>query len=214
VTELRALALLFDSDGVLVDSDGAVEDAWSRWSRHWGLDPAEVTSQVHGTPSRQTVARLVAEADRDDALRMIDQLELELADEVRALPGAIELLSSLVPGSWTIVTSGTGPLARARLVAAGIPLPDVLVTADDVSRGKPDPEPYLAAAAGLGRAPHECLVFEDAAAGIASARAAGVRHVVGVGRRNDAIDAFVPDLRSVTVEGGIVRLSGWCPSAG
>ena len=205
--ELPAEGLLFDSDGVLVDSDDAVETAWGQWSRHWGLDPAEVTAQVHGAPSRQTVVRLIAEADRPQALRMIDRLELELVDGARALPGAADLLASLQPGTWAIVTSGVGRLARARLAAAGIPLPPVVVTADDVSAGKPDPEPYLAAAAGLGRDPGGCLVFEDALAGVTSARAAGVGYVVGVRRRNDGIDAFVPDLRSVTVESGTVRLA-------
>jgi sugar-phosphatase len=207
VTVLHAEALLFDSDGVLVDSDASVEEAWSTWARHWDLDPDEVVPQVHGTPSRRTVARLIAGPHRDEALAMVDRLELEMADDVQALPGAVELLSSLVPGTWTIVTSGTGALARARLLAAGIPVPDVLVTADDVTHGKPDPEPYLTAAARLGRAPGVCVVFEDAEAGVAAARAAGVRHVVGVTRRHADVDAYVPDLRSVTVDGSTVRLS-------
>ena len=150
---LHAEGLLFDSDGVLVDSDSSVEEAWSAWARHWDLDPDEVVAQVHGTPSRRTVARLIAEPHREEALAMVDRLELERADGVRALPGAVELLASLVPGTWSVVTSGTGPLARARLLAAGIPLPEVLVTADDVTHGKPDPEPYRTAAGRLGRAP-------------------------------------------------------------
>jgi len=207
VTVLRAEGLLFDSDGVLVDSDASVEEAWTTWARHWDLDPDEVVPQVHGTPSRRTVARLIAEPHQAEALAMVDRLELESADAVRALPGAVELLASLVPGTWCVVTSGTGPLARARLLAAGIPLPDVLVTADDVTRGKPDPEPYRTAADRLGRAPGACLVFEDAAPGVTAARAAGVRHVVGVTRRHLEVDAYVPDLRSVTVDGQTVRLS-------
>jgi mannitol-1-/sugar-/sorbitol-6-phosphatase len=207
VTVLHAEGLLFDSDGVLVDSDSSVEEAWTTWARHWDLDPEEVVAQVHGTPSRRTVARLIAEPHREEALVMVDRLELESADAVRALPGAVELLASLVPGTWSVVTSGTGPLARARLRAAGIPLPEVLVTADDVTRGKPDPEPYRTAAGRLGRAPGVCLVFEDAAPGVAAARAAGVRHVVGVTRRHLEVDAYVPDLRSVTVDGRTVRLT-------
>jgi sugar-phosphatase len=207
VTVLHAEAFLFDSDGVLVDSDSAVEQAWSQWAERWGLDPAEVVPQVHGTPSRQTVARLVADQHRDRALRMIDDLELELAAAVRPLPGATELLGSLSPGTWAIVTSGTGPLARARFVAAGIPLPQVLVTADDVRMGKPAPEPYLVAASGLGRPPGDCLVFEAAVAGVRAARAAEVRHVVGVTRRQVGVDAFVADLRAVRIDGTTVRLN-------
>jgi len=206
VTVLRAEAFLFDSDGVLVDSDAAVEQAWTTWSEQWGLDPADVVPQVHGTPSRQTVGRLVAAPNRDQALQMIDDLELELAEAVRPLPGAVDLLGSLAPGTWAIVTSGTGRLARARFRAAGIPLPEVLVTADDVRMGKPAPEPYLVAASGLGRRPGDCLVFEDAEAGVRAARAAGVRHVVGVTRRQEDVDAFVGDLRSVRIEGTTVAL--------
>ena len=205
MTELSAPALLFDSDGVLVDSDAAVVAAWSAWSERWGLDPAVVVPQVHGTPSRRTVARLIAEPHRAEALAMIDQMELAQADLVAAMPGALNLLDSLAAGTWCIVTSGTGSLARARLAAAGLALPPVLVTADDVARGKPDPEPYLTAARLLGEPPGRCLVFEDSPAGVSAARAAGVGHVVGVANPNPEVDAFVPDLRWVSVEGSVVR---------
>jgi sugar-phosphatase len=207
VTVLDAEAFLFDSDGVLVDSDHTVEQAWGAWSTSYDLDPDEVVLLAHGTPSRQTVDRLIAEPHRAEALAMIDRLELELADEVRALPGAVELLSALPAGTWTIVTSGTTLLAEARLRAAGLPVPAALVTADDVARGKPHPEPYLTGAAHLRRPVGVCAVFEDASAGVAAARAAGVREVVGVTRHNEGVDFFVPDLRSVSVEGGAVRVA-------
>lgn len=197
MTRYSAAALLFDSDGVLVDSEASVVEAWTAWSRHWDLDPDEVVPQVHGTPSRRTVARLIPEGHRHEALVMVDRLELELAERVRPLPGAVALLSALVPGTWAIVTSATGPLARARLAATRMPAPTVLVTADDVARGKPAPEPYQKAAGLLGRDPRACLVFEDSPAGVAAARAAQVRHVVGVTRPHPDVDAFVPDLRSV-----------------
>ena len=203
---LRADAFLFDSDGVLVDSDDSVEEAWATWARSWDLEPDDVVPQAHGTPSRQTVARFIAEPHREEALAMIDRLELELADTVRAMPGAVELLSALPPETWTIVTSGTGSLARARLRAADIPPTAALVTADDVVRGKPDPEPYVVAAALLDRPAGACAVFEDSAAGVESARAAGVLDVVGVRRLNPGIDFLVPDLRAVTVEGRSLRL--------
>ena len=204
---LRADALLFDNDGVLVDSFASVDDAWTTWCHHWDLDPDEILPQVHGRPSGQTVSRLITESRRDEALQMIDRLELDTADEVRALPGAVDLLESLVPGTWAIVTSGTDLLARARLRAAGIPLPDVVITADDVSHGKPDPEPYVTGATRLGRAPAHCLVFEDAPAGVQAARAAGVRHVVGVTNRHPGTDAFATDLRAVAVHADEVRIS-------
>ncbi|CUR59412.1 putative phosphatase [metagenome] len=208
MSELWADALLFDSDGVLVDSDAAVLDAWDAWAVHWDLDPAVVGPLVHGTPSRQTISRFIDPLHQAEALTMIDRMELETISQVQALPGAVELLSGLAPGSWAIVTSGTSPLALGRLRAAGVPVPAVVVTADDVPRGKPHPEPYLLAASSLGTPPGRCLVFEDAPAGIASARAARVGHVVGVNRRNDGVDAFVEDLRSVSVSGALVRLAG------
>jgi len=201
---LYATGLLFDSDGVLVDSDAAVQAAWSAWATRWGLDPEVVVPQVHGTPSRQTVARLIPAPHRSEALAMIDRIELEHATEVSAMPGALELLRTLAPGTWAIVTSGTASLARARLGTVGLPQPAALVTADDVTLGKPHAEPYLTAARLLGRPPGDCLVFEDSAVGIAAARAAGVGHVVGVGKQNPHTDAFVRDLRSVVVAGTTV----------
>lgn len=205
---VHAEAFLFDSDGVLVDSDAAVVSVWGSWAAHWGLDPDEVVPQVHGTPSRRTVARFVPEAHRAEALAMVDAAELALADTAVALPGAVDLLVSLPAMAWAIVTSGTGTLARARLAAAGIPAPAVLVTADDVRRGKPDPEPYLTAAAGLGRPVGSSVVFEDAAAGVASARAAGVRHVIAVGTHVDGVDGYATDLRQVRIADGTVTVAG------
>jgi sugar-phosphatase len=212
VTVLDAEAFLFDSDGVLVDSDHSVEQAWGAWSTRFELDPDEVVRLAHGTPSRQTVSRLVAEPHREEAQAMIDRLELELADEVRALPGAVELLSAMPPATWAVVTSGNTLLARARLRAAGIPEPVALVTADDVTRGKPDPEPYLLGAARLRRPAGACVVFEDSSAGVAAARAAGVREVVGVTRHNPGVDVFVADLRSVVVDGRRLRVSAGGPA--
>ncbi len=205
MTVLPATTYLFDSDGVLVDSDAAVEEVWHAWALAWDLDPATVVPEVHGTPSRLTVARFVPEAHRDEALAMVDRLEVERADTVTALPGAVDLLASLQPGTWAVVTSGTGPLARTRLAAAGI-APPVLVTADDVEHGKPAPDPYLAAAARLGSAPDACVVFEDSEPGVRAARAAEVAHVVGVTRRQEGVDAFAPDLRSIRIADGTVTV--------
>ncbi|MFN8193814.1 MAG: HAD-IA family hydrolase [Nocardioidaceae bacterium] len=205
-TRLAADALLFDNDGVLVDSGEAVERAWLRVASTYGLDADALMSQVHGRPSRATIDEFVDPPRRAEALALVDRLELEWGDLVRPIPGAVDCVSSLPAGRWAIVTSGTTALSTTRLRAAGVPVPPTLVTADDVRRGKPHPDPYLAAAAGLGVAPGRCVVFEDAAAGVAAARAAGVRWVVGVGPAASEleVDAAVADLRPVRFDGAAV----------
>ncbi|HEY2299057.1 MAG TPA: HAD-IA family hydrolase [Jatrophihabitans sp.] len=188
--------MLFDCDGVLVDSDASVLSAWTRWAVEFGLDPDQVTAQVHGRRSADTIAALLPPDKQVEATERIDRFEVEDAATVRAIPGAGELLRT-VP-RWAVVTSGRRDLARARLAAAGLPVPCVLVTAGDVARGKPDPEGYLAAAAGLGVHPGRTVVLEDAAAGIRAARAAGVSAVLAVGDRPELDgDARVPDLTRV-----------------
>lgn len=203
-TVLRCAAVLFDCDGVLVDSDAVVHRSWTRWAVRLGLDPDVVTAAVHGRRAADTVAHFIEPEGRVAALQLIDRLEIEDAAEVTAIPGAVELLAAIPAGRWATVTSGSSPLVHARLAAAGLPVPEVLVTADDVSRGKPDPEGYLAAARLLGVPADRCLVVEDASAGMAAARAAGVRHVLAVGDRDlgDQVpDARVPDLRAVRWSG-------------
>ena len=204
--QLTAPGLLFDSDGVLVDSDTAVVTAWTQLAERYGLDTPAVIERVHGRPARQTIADFLAEEHREEALALINHLELTAMEGVRAMPGAVECVSGLDPARWAVVTSGFGELARARLAAAGIPVPPVVVTADDIERGKPHPDPYVVAAERLGRRPSECVVFEDAVAGVEAARAAGVRHVVGIGRDTDRldVDVHVPDLRSVRIAGDTI----------
>lgn len=204
MTFLRCEAVLFDCDGVLVDSDASVFCAWTRWAVELGLDPDDVTAQVHGRRSADTIAALLPQEQRPDATARIDRYEVEDAGAVRAIPGAGDLVRA-VP-AWAVVTSGRRELALARLEAAGLPVPSVLVTADDVTRGKPDPEGYLAAAAGLGVHPARTVVLEDAAAGIRAARAAGVSAVLAVGDRDDLVgDARVPDLTRVRwTKGGLL----------
>jgi sugar-phosphatase len=180
--ELPCRAILFDCDGVLVDSDAVVLRSWARWARRWGLDPDEVTAQVHGRRSADTVAAFIDSADRPRALADIDRYELEDAADVTAVPGAGDLVRALPDGAWAVVTSGIRALATARLTAAGLPVPAVSVCAEDVPAGKPDPAGYLLAAAGLGLPAAECVVLEDSPAGIAAGRAAGAA-VVGVGER-------------------------------
>lgn len=199
--------LLFDCDGVLVDSDATVEVSWTRWAHRWELDPTSVTAMVHGRRSADTVALLIDPADRGRALADIDRFEVEDAASVIAVPGAAELLSALPAEAWAVVTSGRRELATARLAAAGLPVPRVLVTADDVPRGKPDPAGYLAAAEALGVPPTACVVLEDSGAGIAAGRAAGAA-VVGVGERSLAGDVpvVVRDLRGLRWDGAALQL--------
>ena len=206
MTSFPCQAVLFDCDGVLVDSDGPVIAAWSQWAVDLGLDPVQVVSVVHGRRAADTVAMLVPGVGQADALALINRYELEAAHHVEAIPGARALTQTVPAQRWAVVTSGTTTLARARLVAAGIPDPRVLITADDVERGKPEPDGYLAAARLLGVAPGTCAVLEDAAAGIAAARAAGVAYVIGVGDRGleGLADALVPDLTCVSwVDGAL-----------
>ena len=177
-----ARGLLFDADGVLVDSDASVERAWIRWAHRWDHDPALVLADI-------------------------DRYELEDVGSVTACPGAAELLASLPARGWAVVTSGKRQLATARLVAAGLPVPTVLVPADEVPRGKPDPAGYLQGAAGLGLSAADCVVLEDSPAGVAAGAAAGAV-VVGVSERALASEApvVVRDLRGLTWDGAALRI--------
>ena len=165
-------AVLFDLDGTLVDSTPAVERSWRGWADQYGLAPG-AWRMAHGVPARQVLGSLVAAAELDHQLAVLEQLEIADVDGVVALPGAVAALAALPAGRAAVVTSGTRPLAHARIRHTGLPAPDVVVTASDVSVGKPHPEPYLLAARRLGADPRRCLVVEDAPAGITSARAAG-----------------------------------------
>jgi mannitol-1-/sugar-/sorbitol-6-phosphatase len=160
-------------DGILISSLGSVERSWTKWATMRGLDPKAVLSMIHGRRSIESVARLRPDLDAESENAVIEQLEIEDKDGIEALPGALALLQSLPADRWTVVTSATEPLARVRLSAAGIQVPDRIVTAESVSRGKPDPAPYVAGAAVLGLPPAECVVFEDAASGARAGRAAG-----------------------------------------
>jgi len=172
---IRCCALLFDLDGVLIDSTPAVARVWSRWAAEHGFDPEFVVRQAHGRPSRTTIRELLPTGDTDREDREVERREMEDLDGVVLLPGARELLNTLPPERWTIATSCTRPLAEVRLRAAGLPIPKAMVTSSDVKIGKPDPEPYLLAAAKLGWAASDCIVVEDASAGVHAGKAAGAR---------------------------------------
>ena len=173
--QIRCRALLFDMDGVLVDSTPAVTRVWTTWAKRYGLDPAEVVRQAHGRPSIATIRELLPSADHRVEDQAIEKAEIEDIEDVIALPGTIQLLSALPDDRFAVVTSATRALALVRLRAAGFAIPKHLVTSNDIQRGKPDPEPYIIGAQILGLSPADCIVIEDAPAGIQSGKAAGSR---------------------------------------
>jgi sugar-phosphatase len=168
-------AIFFDMDGVLIHSAPAVERVWRAWATAHGLDPARVVEQAHGRRSIETIRAVAPAMDAERENIVVEQMEIDDKDGVTPLPGAAALLDKLPADRFAIVTSATRPLAVARLGYAGLPVPRHMITADDVVNGKPSPEPYLKGAALLGFAAKDCLVFEDAPAGVASARTAGAQ---------------------------------------
>lgn len=200
---IPADGLLFDCDGVLVDSDDAAAQAWNSWAADYAPGFNFARDITHGRPAGDTVAELVPPRDVARATQALMDLEIDTAPMVRALPGAAELLHSLPKGSWTVVTSAVRAVARARLGAAGLPCPVDIVTAQDVHRGKPAPDPYRIGAERLGIAPVCGVVFEDAEAGVRSALAAGIGLTIGVGERGLGTQArlVVADLRDIRFNG-------------
>ncbi|MBL1080966.1 HAD-IA family hydrolase [Streptomyces actinomycinicus] len=210
---LTARALLLDMDGTLVNSDAVVERIWRRWAERHGLDGDEVMKVVHGRQGHASMAVLLpgrpVEQNLADNARMLAE-ETADTEGVVEVPGASVFLAALSGLPHALVTSADVALSTARMNAAGLPLPDVRVTAESVGASKPDPEGFLKGAAELGVDPADCIVFEDSGAGIAAGRAAGMR-VVGVGPRAGAHrpDVLVSDLTQVSVEGpadGTIRL--------
>ncbi|MDF2826021.1 MAG: phosphatase, partial [Mycobacterium sp.] len=196
--------LLLDCDGVLVDSHDAAAVAWNAWATRWAPGFDFHRDIEHGRRIRDVVAQLVSSpTEVDTAVADLMQRELDHATDVTAIPGARRLLASCPPGSWAVVTSGVRAIAGARMASAGLPAADILVTAEDVDNGKPFPDPYLLAARRLGMAPGRCAVFEDAPAGVASARAAGIPTVIGIGAgaAGAPVTVAVADLRGIRFDG-------------
>ena len=218
MTEIQCSALLFDLDGVLIDSTPAVTRVWRQWAKEHGLNPDEVVAHVHGRPSLTTVRDYLPKADHAAENREIERREMEDTDGIVTLPGARELLRSVPADRWTIATSCTRRLAEVRLRAAGLPVPDQIVTSTDVTQGKPHPEPFLRAAAKLGFPASQCVVVEDVPAGIHAGKAAGAtviafRTTVEEGELRGAGADFVlnncTDVSAVhTAEGLRLRLNG------
>jgi sugar-phosphatase len=175
MNEIQCSALLFDLDGVLIDSTPAVARVWRRWALEHGFNPEEVVASAHGRPSLTTVREYLPYADHAAENREVERREIADLEGVIPLPGSLDLLASLPPDRWTIVTSCTRRLAEVRIRVAGLPLPARMVTSTDIVNGKPHPEPYLKGASLLGFSAAECLVVEDATAGIRAGKAAGAR---------------------------------------
>jgi mannitol-1-/sugar-/sorbitol-6-phosphatase len=182
LVQVQTTALLFDMDGVLIDSIAAVERCWRQWALMYGIPDADKFHVPHGVRAGDIVRMLkpeFSEAQVAEGLRTIEDLEVADTDDTVALSGAKDLLSLLPPDRWAIVTSATRRLADARLAAAGLPVPERMITGDMVARGKPDPEPYRRGAELLGFMPSDCIVVEDAPSGVNAGLAAGAR-VIGV----------------------------------
>lgn len=176
---LTCRAILFDLDGVLVDSTLAVERVWRRWAALRKIDPELVMKNAHGRRTIETIRIVAPELDAYAETSKVEQMEIADKDGIVAVPGAVELVRSLPSSNFAVVTSATRALASARLQHAGLVVPKNLISADDVTEGKPSPEPYLKGAALLGFAPADCIVFEDTPAGIESGKSAGMR-VIGL----------------------------------
>jgi sugar-phosphatase len=172
-------AILFDLDGVLCDSTRAVDREWREWAGRKGVDGDAVMAIAHGVRTIEVIRRVAPHLDAEAEAAAIENHEAHDQRGVVVMPGASELVKAIPSGRWGVVTSGSRLLAANRLRHCGLPVPEVLVTSDDVTNGKPDPEPYLKGASLLGFSPQECLVIEDAPAGIQSAKAGGMK-VIGL----------------------------------
>lgn len=173
--EVVCKAVLFDMDGVLVDSTPAVARVWRKWAADHGFDPEQVAHIAQGRPSITTIRELLPDSDHEAENRVVERMEIEDIEGVVACPGAAELLRSLPSEKWVLVTSSTRPLAMVRLQAGGHAVPKNVITGSDITHGKPHPEPFEKAAAMIGVATSECMVIEDTAAGIRAGKAAGCR---------------------------------------
>jgi sugar-phosphatase len=176
---LECTAVLFDLDGVLIDSSACITRHWKEWAERNGLELQQVMQVAHGYRAIETIRAVAPQLDAEVEARWHLRREVEDHDGVTVIEGAQRLLAGLPAGAWGIVTSGSTELAKARLAYVSLPIPEVLVTADDVRQGKPSPEPYLRGAEGLGMAAEHCIVIEDAPAGIRAGKRAGMR-VIGI----------------------------------
>lgn len=202
-----ASALLFDNDGVLSDSIQSVDASWGEWASIYAPD-FQISYEHHGIRAEELVAKYVSAEKYEEALKKIIELEIAMTYLTKPMPGAVEITSTLPAGVWTIVTSALPELAHARLTQAGIPIPNELVTSSDVSRGKPDPEPYLVGARKLGIDIGECIVFEDAPNGVLAGKRAGAGLVIGVGPEalESEADLVIENLLGISFDGKLLSI--------
>jgi sugar-phosphatase len=206
-------AFLFDMDGTILTSIIAAERVWADWARSHGLDVDVFLPTIHGKRSVDTVRGLgLPDIDAEAEAHRITQAEIEDVDGIEAIAGVAAFLATLPAERWAIVTSAPRALAQARIAAAGLPLPPVLVAAEDVRHGKPAPDPFLLGAEKLGMRPEECLVFEDTLAGLQSAAAAGMDSVMVTATHKHPVETDVTgvpdydDLRAIRTGEGLLRL--------
>ncbi len=174
---LDCAAILFDLDGVLIDSTACITRHWQQWAECHNLDLAEIMAVAHGRRTVETMRLVAPHLAVEEEAQRFAKMEAADTEGVVTIAGALTLLDSLPADTWAIVTSGTREVAAARLSSQGLPVPKIMVTAEDVINGKPDPEPYLAAATRLSISAGHCVVVEDSPAGIAAATAAGMRSI-------------------------------------
>jgi sugar-phosphatase len=199
--------LLFDNDGVLVDSMPGALQAWVLWGDRY-KDGFDLKGEFHGRRASDIVAGLVTADKFQEAFEYINQLELDQAHSTKALSGTLEFLDTLPAGMWNIVTGANPELARARLSAAGIMAPLTLVTAADGEKGKPDPEPYLLGAEKIGIPIAECAVFEDASPGLLAGKSAGAALLVGIGEQtlDSVADVVIVSLVGLKYSFGLLEI--------
>lgn len=216
---MECKGFLFDLDGTLVDSLPVVERAWTQWAERHGISPQQVLDFIHGKQAITSLRHFMpnaTEAELQHEFTLLEQVEAEDTDGVHALPGALALLERInalgIP--WAIVTSGSVPVANARRLAGGVPLPEVFITSERVKQGKPQPDAYLLGAQGLGLAPQDCVVVEDAPAGILSGLAAGCQ-VIAVNApadspKLDQVDLILSSLEQIKIakseQGAVIEL--------
>ena len=201
---IHCKGILFDMDGILISSLGSVERSWSTWALARSIDPVVAIHTAHGCRAIETIRKLRPDLDDEAELKYIEDLEVADNEDLAVLPGVLELLAALPADRWTVVTSATERLARIRLAAGGIAVPDRIITADRVTSGKPHPEPYLKGAEILGLPATDCVVFEDSGSGTKAGRAAGCT-VVGTTFSHPieeltAAHYLVTDLTGIVVE--------------
>lgn len=205
-TVIEAARLAFDMDGTLIDSTGLIEKAWIHWAKHHDLAVTEILQACHGRRAIDTISRFsIPGMDIEaEAAQVADFVDRRL-DELKRTPGAMELLQSLSPGDWGLVTSAQRSIAERWMRHLDFPIPDVFIAAEDVMAGKPDPMPYMTAAQALGCRTDEMAVFEDSVAGLTSAEMSGA-HVIAVGKHSEGYCGWLPDFVAVRFAEGRIHI--------